>query len=432
MLLIAGCGGSGGVDVGVDPTVLQRVDVREREALRPFLRDSPYAEFLKECALIESAEDGCKLRRLPFIGQSGNTVTHNDVMNRLLVTHDWMGQRFSTLLQQAPADVLELFASVTVVSIGSTVRPSNYWTGTGGIQLDPRHLWLTLEEKANVSIEEDYRSGYGKELNFWSLQAARIGGEEAYPQYSLTSFTERSLKDIEFRVYSLLYHELGHAVDYVHPDLMPMVDTTLNTSDAIARLSQNRSSSLLINEWPLTSTQMSGLARVQFQGLRATEQQIKYTPTDVGSFMAIDGAIKYYSYHTEREDFANLFEFTMMKKNFGMDLLIGYVTKPANEDFVQCSDLILGWGQHNRISDPLVLPRAQWVVDRVYGSTQENDVFFNSLVGLKRDMTVGLDWCVNRDSVITAKTRQTGMSTRHSVSLETNTQLQFERYDGHH
>ena len=405
-VLVSACGGGGGdtpdnEDIStagpLEDDTLERFNVRDEQLVYPYRDQSAFSGILKDCALIARAQDACTLQQLPYIGQSGPAFSRADVMDRLLVTHDWMGERFETLLNQAPDDMLPLFGSLTSIVIGSTVRPSNYWTGTGGIRLDPAYLWMTIAEKANVSIEEDFRSDFGRELNFLSGRASRINGQSAYPFYSLTSLQERSLEDLQLPFYSLMYHELGHAVDYVNADLMPLINPLDIPANNVDQLNEFRASAELTSVSPLNSIEMTYLAQVQFRGFVATAQQIAYTPADVGAFMASDGGAQYYSYSTEREDFANLMEAAMMKKNFDMDLLIGYFDKPQDEDNISCSELIVGWGQHNRLSDPLVLPRAQWVVDRVYGISDENNAFFDAQSGLARNMIAGLDWCENRD-----------------------------------
>lgn len=431
-VLVSACSGGGGGDQEeTDPSILPRADVRSADMLYPYRADGQFVDVLKECASIETAEAGCTLQRLPLIGQTGALVSINDVMDRLLVTHDWMGQRFETLLTQAPSDLLRLFGSVTSISIGSTVRPSNYWTGTAAIRLDPEYLWMTLEEKATVSTTEDYRSGFGRELEFWSIRASRNGSRAAYPYYSLTSYDERPLADLIIPVYSLLYHELGHAVDYLPTDVLGLVNTSLKPSDAIRELESYRSSQLLNDVFPLRSQAMDYLALVQFRGFEATEEQKSFTPTDVGTFMADDGAMKYYSYHTEREDFANLLESSMMKKNFNVDLSIGFVEKPADEDNYRCSELTVGWGQYERLSDPQVWSRAKWTVDRVYNQSAENDEFFNTLIGMSSNMTVGLDWCQNRDGV-TASGRSTSPLSSQIDDAAMRRQINYERRPHHH
>ena len=122
-LLVVACGGgsgdapgSGGVTNNEDISAagpladdtLARVDVRDEQLLYPYNGQSAFSDILKDCALIESAQDACSLDQLPFIGQSGLGFTRDDIMDRLLVTHDWMAERFETLLSQAPEDMLPL------------------------------------------------------------------------------------------------------------------------------------------------------------------------------------------------------------------------------------------------------------------------------------------------------------------------------------
>lgn len=430
-LILAGCGGGSGdttdaTDVPPEDGLLARFDVRDEQSVYPYKAQSAYQGILKECALIERAKDACTLDQLPFIGQSGTGFGREDIMDRLLVTHDWMGARFETLLSQAPDDMLPLFGSVTSIVIGSTVRPSFYWTGTGGIRLDPAFLWMTLGEKANVSVEEDFRSGFGRDLNFRWGNSRRINGDRAYPFFSLTSMEDRTLQQLQLPFYSLMYHELGHAVDYVSAELMPLINPLDTPSDTTDLLDIYRGSAELLSVSPLNSIEMTYLAQVQFRGFIATEQQIAYTPADVGSFMSSDGAIQYYSYHTEREDFANMLEFAMMKKNFNMDLSTGYFDRPPDEDNVRCSDLVVGWGQHNRLSDALVLPRARWVVDRVYGPSVENNAFFEAQSGLARNMIAGLNWCENRDQSFSDASARSSSSSGIQPTASEQEQLKQE------
>jgi len=53
-------------------------------------------------------------------------VTVDDIMQRVVVTHDWMAVRMEEMLYRMPADLVQLFAPVTVIIIGSEVRPSSF------------------------------------------------------------------------------------------------------------------------------------------------------------------------------------------------------------------------------------------------------------------------------------------------------------------
>ena len=444
--LVSGCGGGGGDSVlpdepsGDDPDegqsveddVVARSDIRDTDQLYAYRPDSPYADVLRDCALVDRSQDACSLEVLPFITQATPDFTREDVLDRLLVTHDWMGARFEQLLAEAPEYMVTLFGSVTSIAIGSTVRPSNYWGGTGGIQLDPENLWLSVEEKATVSIEEDYRSDYGKDLNYWAFGTLRRGSQPASYYLSLTSPTERTLADIRIPMYRLLYHELAHAVDYLPSASVPTLDARLTPAAALAANEQYWLSPQLYLDLPLYSEELQALAQVSYKGEDATAAQKRYSPALVGSLMAGDGAAKYYGYSTHREDFATLFATTMIKRDFDVDYYMAFVQKPEDENDYDCSDLAVGWGVRNRIADPLVIPRARWVMESVYGFSAEIDQFFANALGQQSLMTEGLDWCSNRDGLSSIAGKQVSDESRAAFDTRTRMQLEGERLDNEH
>lgn len=412
--VMTGCGGSGGelppsepeqpinpeppvVPDGDDPDVLARNDIRDVDELYAYRPDSPYAGILKKCALIDTSDKACTLETLPFITQASPDFTRDDIMDRLLVTHEWMGERFQTLLADAPDNMIPLFGSLTSIVIGSTVRPSNYWTGTGGIQLDPATLWLSLEEKANVSIAEDYRSDFDAELQFWEFQSMRIGDDPAVQYFSLGDREERTLRDIEIPVYRLLYHELSHAVDYLPSASVATLDNSLVPARALDNNSEYFLSPQLYLDLPLYSQTLYELGQVSFRGIAATDAQKNFSPSFVGAEMANDGATEFYGYNTWREDLATLFTAAMMKHVFEIDYFTAFVTKPVDESQYDCSELTVGWGVKNRLADPLVAPRAKWVVQSIYGQDSQIGEVFATGLGTAVPMIAGLDWCSNRD-----------------------------------
>lgn len=413
-VFLAGCGGGGGDtrQISEDGSTLLRSDIRDTNLLYPYNPNSPYAEVLKDCATVDKKEDACTLQQLPFIGQNGNPVSTENIMDRLLVTHDWMGQRFAEVLNSAPRDMIDLFASVATISIGSTVRPSYYWNVTGSISLDPAYLWLSLDEKANISIDEDYRAGFGDELNYWIRQTRLVPGQPWYRFPRLDSTEIRSRTDMTLPLHSLLFHELGHAVDFVPTEVLHLVNDSMTPFTAVESLEPYRASDQLIGVSPLLSEELFSLAKVRYwRDVEATEEQKRYTPSEVGSFMSSDGAMSSYSYSTRREDFANLLEYAMMKKHHNADFVAAYVSKPANPDVYGCDELVVGWGQYNRLTDPLVWSRAKWVVERVFGITPATTTFFDELFGQIRELTPNLSWCENIQRVLPVdeEARQTGV-----------------------
>ena len=157
--LLSACGGGSGggpvqgsvSEVVQPPVVVQAIPASEQRVIptneaRAYRSEGQFATALKDCALADN-ENICTLDVLPYIGQSGQRPTTEDVMQRVVVTHDWMGARFEQMLRRMPSDMLELFAPVTSIVIGSQVRPSSYSGTRARISIDPVYLWVTVPEK---------------------------------------------------------------------------------------------------------------------------------------------------------------------------------------------------------------------------------------------------------------------------------------------
>lgn len=61
---------------------------------------SPYRNFLADCVYSNQLQDDnlCTLGRLPVIGMQSSAPTVDQIMDHVLVSHDWMGERFETFL----------------------------------------------------------------------------------------------------------------------------------------------------------------------------------------------------------------------------------------------------------------------------------------------------------------------------------------------
>ena len=419
-----------------DPSILPRADVRDISEIYPYRPNSPYATVLRECALVAQPENACTLASLPFLAQENQTVTRDDIMNRLLVTHPWMGERFESLLNNAPENLIPLFGSITSIVIGSTVRPSYYWAGTGAIHLDPAGLWLSVEEKSNVAVAEDFRADFADDLQFWFFESMRLGNEGVGKYYSLTDREEiRLYDDIRLPIYRLLYHELAHAMDYLPPQSVPTLNASVVPGAALIANENFFLSPQLTADIPLNSQALHAIGRVSFQGDTATSLEESYTPNFLGIEMEGDGSAKLYAYASIREDFSTAFTMAMMKLNFDVDLYTAFVNKPADLDNYDCGDLLVGWGQKNRLADPLVSARAKWAVESVYGISTELTNFFATELGQAQPMVVGVNWCANRDGTVLADPRDAAnVSTTVSSDSRKSVlqQLTYERQSSIH
>jgi len=385
LLLLYSCGGGDNDATTLWPTP----NLTDVSAYNP---DSPYTGVLKPCATATDGINLCSLETLPLIGQDTLTPAVANVMDRVLVSHSWMGRNFEEILKQLPPDILSLLKGVTAIVIDSDIRPSFYSARTAAIYLDPSNLWLTNEEKATISQSPDYRNDFGDELQFVTL--ARYVKDNSYANtfYSLNGTETRQLNDILYPVARQLYHELAHANDFLPPIMLPAIDPQTTPFAAVQALETDQVARHLVTTYPLTSKLWRSLAQVLYLGVPATAEQQDYTGDFVGLQFESDGANDPYGYSTIHEDVAMLFEETMLKFHFGIDRDIAFSVEPAKVDPV-CDDYLIQWGVRNRLGEVNVKSRAELVVrELLIGS--DLDAFFDG-IPLPTSMMTNLGWCSN-------------------------------------
>ncbi len=355
--------------------------------------DSPFAGVLINCVSITDSSESCSINRLRPIGfeafEFGSDPTEN-IMNRVVVSHQWMGDRFQNLLDHLPDDILQLFNSVTAIVIDDDIRPAFYSNHTGAIYIDPAYLWLTNIEKSVINKKDDFRSDFGNELQFKRLWRYITNDNNAWVSYSLTGEEERQLADIIVPSAYLLYHELAHANDCLPPQELNNLDFNKSFFENILIFfnSDKCIHQRLTSQWPLTSSVWSGLADVLFHGESASDEQKDMTPLDVGNIFASDYALDTYSYSSDWEDAALLFEAYMMKLHFNADRDIAIV--PYFEA-LNCDNTLIKWGQRGRVGADVVFDRSSFVVREIFPEMQ---------TGLSGSPPVPLafnsSYCINR------------------------------------
>ncbi|XOV78220.1 MAG: hypothetical protein ACFHVJ_14900 [Aestuariibacter sp.] len=328
----------------------------------PYRNASPYATALQNCVYNNQIDASCNFSQLPLIGQVTESPTIEDVLSRLLVSHQWMGDRFKEYLENSIAapDMLALLRGVTAVVISYEVRPSFYWVATGAIYLDARNFWVTPEERDTLNDIPDYRSDFGNDLQFimpWRYvkNGANYLNRSDYPQEQRLS---RTFTDVEADITWLMYHELAHANDFFPPDVRTTL--TLNTSPLGYFNNNDARSSAFSEQYPLRSQEMNSLADVRFRGNAANATQKAYTADDVELFFRPDDAAMFYSYLTTREDYATLFERFMMAYRFEAYADTAIMAKDNNPEF------LVTWGQRNRIMEQRIQPRTLYSVENIY------------------------------------------------------------------
>jgi len=341
----------------------------------PYRASGPFAASLVSCTYEANLQyfgagaNLCPLSRLPFLHQTtgGAVPTVSQIMDRVVVSHDWMGEVFEQFLAtQANDDIKRLFNGVTAIVIGAHVRPSFYYALTGAIYLDADNFWLTAEQRDVIDEAPDFRSEFDRDLNYSSVWRYTENNLSIFVNFPATSRIARTQSYLLAEAGWLLFHELAHASDFLPPSERSRLSDNLGLSawGFIEPLfsSGRLPSAVLSATYPLQPAEMFGLAQVKFFGATPTDLQKSYTPNQVAGFFAPYGATDEYSYATIREDLAMLFEEFMMYRLTGGAWRRDVAITDKILDTTTSATLTVRWGQRGRIGEGVVRPRAQLVV----------------------------------------------------------------------
>ncbi|MBY6186634.1 hypothetical protein KUV89_08390 [Marinobacter hydrocarbonoclasticus] len=333
-------------------------------AYRP---DSRWVTALERCVYDTQITAPCPLSDLPLIGsEAGGDPTIEQVLDRVVVSHPWMGEQFEAFLRQQEqdgnTDFRRLLGSVTGIVLSYDVRPSFYWVGTGAIYLDPEDLWMSPWQRDTINEAPDYRSGFGSELQFLMPWRYTRENEYASINYSRKARLDRPMAELEPDLASLLYHELAHSNDFFPRSVQPGLSAPTLWEAYLARAEAGIVSDSLTASYPLSSAPMFSLAGVNFAGEDPTLAEKNYTPSNVTGFFEPDRATDFYAYSTEREDLAMLFEEAMMQHRYGIvrDVAVTSLRSPIDE-----LDLIVDWGQRGRIGEAKMAARLELVLNAI-------------------------------------------------------------------
>jgi hypothetical protein len=381
-----------------------------------YKRTSPFADALARCTYDPALQwtgggkNLCPLSQMPFLHQTtnGNVPTVAQIMDRVLVSHDWMGAVFEQFMSSAYAsdDLKRLFNGVTAIVIGAHVRPSFYYALTGAIYLDADNFWLTAAQRDVVDEAPDFRTDFGRDLQFSTPWRYAFNNQNIFVNFPATSRIGRTLDYLLNEAGWLLYHELAHASDFLPPATRSTLDTSVSAWDNIAPrfFARQLPSDVLASTLPLQSAEMRALAQVLFiSGPAASPATLvngipystltSYTPVQVGGFFSADRASDAYNYSTTREDIAMLFEEFMQQRNHTFLRDVAITDKITST--TTSSTLIVRWGQRGRVGETTVKPRVQQVVQALAPWVLTADANAVNNLPAPLAMRTGESWAAN-------------------------------------
>ncbi|NQY50419.1 MAG: hypothetical protein HRT50_15200 [Colwellia sp.] len=358
--------------------------------------NSPYAENLVNCVYSNSLTSSCTLAQTPLLAEevknSPTIPSVESIMDRVVVSHQWMGDRFKDYLTNTDAnnDIRNLLRATTAIVIAYDIRPSFYWAATGAIYLDAENLWLTPQERDTINEAPDFRADFGNDLQFVMPWRYVKDNDYASQSFSKSARITRTPTDALYRLTSLMYHELAHANDffpsnewYTHQSGQRVLDAAVST---------DFESDQLAISLPLASQEMRDLGQVSFAGETANQTQKNYLPTDIEGFFSPDRATDFYAYSSKREDYAMLFEELMMQSRFGILRDVAITNQPIGDN-ISARDYIVTWGQRGRIGDNKLTARVLFSARRVLPEFDSQAAM--DLIATPIAMTVGNNWLEN-------------------------------------
>jgi len=384
----------------------------------PYQTNSSYADKLAACVYSNNLTSSCTLGTLPLIAQQTSTPTVDDIMSRVVVSHQWMGDRFKEFLTDYDTnnDFKNLLRATTAIVIAYDVRPSFYWAATGAIYLDANNFWQTPDERDTINEAPDYRANFGNDLQF-TMPWRYIKNNDYASRYIANDIRiTRTGQDGLYRLASLLFHELAHANDFLPSSEWFSHSANTRVLDAACsdQACSDVESSILASSYPLQSDIMRQLAQVSFAGATANSTQKAYQPTDISIFFSPDGATDYYNFSSLREDYAMLFEEVMMYTRYNIQRDVAVTNRPTG-DVVYANDYIVNWGQRGRAGSDNIKPRANFVVQRVLPELDHTAIIDNLPQPI--EMISGKDWVKNLVLGSAAKTIASELMTEQRVKI---------------
>ena len=350
-----------------------------------------YSDVLITCTI--RAMGTCSLNTLPLIGLDNEDPSINNIMNRLIVSHSWIGKRFKEFLEHYPKEALTLFRSITAIVITGNTRPSRYHKEASVIFIDPKDLWLTKAEYCSISKKKDYRTHFGDTLSFQFLRRPFKDNIPVYKNSPLSYHEDKSIQDVAPALSVVVFHELAHANDYFHPTDFKNYKRDMPISSFIPKTSQSEKLNKIYPNFGLSSKKLKILAMKKYlYGVipRGFKQLLQLSATEVANEFFRDNSNDFYNYATVQEDFAMLFETVMSKKFFNVEYEIAFTNNPKNTS--DCKNFIIAQGRRNRIASPSVKPRALRVANKILPSI-DWDTFFKTEILEETSLSQGKNWC---------------------------------------
>lgn len=389
------CSKNGGAipgDHGEASAALNKTFFEEVGEVYPYRPLAKNAQKIKECIYADTNEKSCAVSKLPLIGMADGQVTIDKILDRTVVSHDFLGEAFRQVLLRMPTETLQLFGAVSAVVISDKVNPSFFFRNTGAIYISGSYFWRNYNEWEIVSKAKDSRDGSGMPLQYTFSSDYLKNGKSIYDREDRNT---QSYSEIALKTSRVLFHELSHANDFFSPSLYKSEE--FDTSKTFSQISMNRylDNNLLSQQMPekVKSEKLAHLGQVLFQGEKATTADSQVTAEEVLNEFLADSASDEYAYSTDREDFAMCAEESLMfAYNDAPRYIVlikypkAYFTPPENYKY----EFI--WGQKGRVLEPRIKEKSIFAVENILNTAAAERVKTKLDSSYSKTIPTGSTW----------------------------------------
>ena len=343
--------------------------------VKPYNVNSKYAEAMNICVYADTEEKSCLVSRLPLLGISKDKITVNDILDRTMISHDFLGITFKQALLKMNPEILQMFGSVNSIIISDKITPSFYHNLSGSIYLSASYFWKNDEEFKISTTVRDIRRDYGTTLQF-GKESGYIKNNKHINNIALNRI--RTDDEIFFPLVKLLFHELAHANDFF-PKSLYLDKNLFDLTQTYGQISYDRyiNSKIVSYNQPsdLTSEKLLHLGDVLFSNVPPTSADNSLLAEDVANEFKKEIATDFYSFFSPMEDLAMNTEESLMLYYFDSYRYIVIYKYPESNFIVpEDYDYPIVWGQKARILVPAIKERALYAVENVLGSEVRKQV----------------------------------------------------------
>lgn len=367
--MFVGCSKSKSIpnDHGAISALQNKTFFDEVGAVKAYNPNSPYAVSMSECIYAYEVEKSCVISKLPLLGLGKSNLTISDILNRTMISHDFLGVAFRQFLVRLNPEVLQMFGSVNAIVISDKINPSFYYSNTGAIYLSGNYFWSNLEEFKITSQAKDAREGFGTSLQFTTDHDYLKNGKSINTRAQDQS---RTYDEMVLPVTRLLFHELTHANDFFPRSVYSSINFNQEKTFADIAFERYSTSALVSSNMPskLSSSRLNHFGQVLFRGADPTALDNSVLASDIANEFKNDLATDFYSYSSPREDLAMIAEESLTLYYFNSYRYVVVIKFPYSNYVVPADyDYPIAWGQKGRVLLPAIKERALFAISNDLG-----------------------------------------------------------------